>query len=146
MTLPRLGGGHLAVEDLRGRPVVLALFTTGPLSCQQEAREISRLHQRYRHRVHFVGVALDSHSNNAMVEAFVEVSGYGFPVLLATPTNLDLVGGLGATSVVPRTVLLDSAGRIVQDHTGRTDFKRLVESIQDLLRGGKLPRASVQTP
>lgn len=143
MTLPRLGGGEVAVGKLRGRPVVLVLFTTGPLQCQKEARDFVRLHQRYGKQVHFLGIALDSHTNLAMISAFVEVAGYRFPVLLATPTDLELVGGIGQTSVVPRTVLLDRAGRTIQDHVGRTDFNRLVVGIEGQLRGTRTPRATV---
>jgi peroxiredoxin len=143
MTLPRLGGGKVTVSDLRGRPVVLVLFTTGPLQCQKEAKDFVRLHQRFGKEVHFLGISVDTHANLTMIQAFVEVAGYGFPVLLATPTDLELVGGIGATNVVPRTVLLDRQGRIIQDHGGRTSFARLVEGIKGELRGERTPRATV---
>ena len=37
MTLQRLGGGEVSLQGLRGKPVLITLFTTWCLRCQAEA-------------------------------------------------------------------------------------------------------------
>ena len=136
MTLPRLGGGKLAIESYRGHPVLITLFTTWCLRCQAEAPLFIKIHeQRKPQGLEVVGIALDDLTKVSMVQTYVEFVGYTFPVLLAEPNNLELVAALGPTKRVPRTVLLDRAGRIVEDHVAQTHFDRLERALDKL--GGK---------
>jgi thiol-disulfide isomerase/thioredoxin len=134
MTLPRLGGGRVALSELRGNPVVITLFTTWCLRCQAEAPLFVQLHEHGEGRgLRILGIALD-HRGRPMVETYVEHVGFAFDVLLANPTDLELIGGLGITRQVPRTVLLNRKGAIVQDHhKGQTDFDRLRKGVEALL-------------
>jgi len=133
MTLPRLGGGSLSIESYRGHPVLVTLFTTWCLRCQAEAPLFVRLAER-EGALRVVGIALDDLTKVSMVQTYVGFVGFRFPVLLAEPTNLELVGGLGPTKQVPRTVLLDAKGVVVQDHVGQTDFPRLERALATLLK------------
>jgi hypothetical protein len=45
------------------------------------------------------------------------------------------VGALGKTRQVPRTVLLDSQGRVLLDMMGHTDFPALRRRLERLLFG-----------
>jgi len=49
------------------------------------------------------------------------------------PHDPPLVGAIGQTFHVPRTVLIDKAGRKVLDHKGQTDFRVVEQRIQGLL-------------
>lgn len=132
MTLPRLGGGKVSLAEVRGKPVVLALFTTWSLRCQAEAPLFVRIHERYRGKgLRVLGVAMDMQV--VLVKTYVEVVGLPFDVLLARPDDLELVGALGQTKQVPRTVLLDRRGQIVLDQRGQTDFTVLERRIRALL-------------
>ena len=131
MTLPRLGGGSLSIESYRGHPVLITLFTTWCLRCQAEAPLFVRLSER-EEGPRVVGIALDDLTKLSMVQTYVGFVGFRFPVLLAEPTSLELVGGLGPTKQVPRTVLLDAKGVVVQDHVGQTDFPRLERALAPL--------------
>lgn len=133
MTLPRLGGGSLSIETYRGHPVLITLFTTWCLRCQAEAPLFVRLSEREA-GLRVVGVALDDLTKLSMVQTYVGFVGFRFPVLLAEPTSLELVGGLGPTRQVPRTVLLDAKGVVVQDHVGQTDFPRLERALARLTK------------
>ena len=137
MTLPRVGGGKVSVSDLRGSPVVITLFTTWCLRCQAEARRFVQLHERKEVKV--LGVALDVTTGLTMIQTYVDFVGFRFDVLLARPDDLELVGGLGATKKVPRTLLLDRKGRIVLDQVGQTDFVKLEAAIKAL--SAKKPKA-----
>jgi cytochrome c biogenesis protein CcmG/thiol:disulfide interchange protein DsbE len=133
MTLPQLGGGSLSIESYRGHPVLITLFTTWCLRCQAEAPLFVRLSER-EEGLRVVGVALDNLTKLSLVQTYVGFVGFRFPVLLAEPTSLELVGGLGQTKQVPRTVLLDAKGALVQDHVGQTDFPRLERALATLLK------------
>jgi len=141
MTLPRVGGGKVSVSDLRGSPVVITLFTTWCLRCQAEASRFVQLHAREDLKV--LGVALDT-TGLTVIRTYVDFVGFRFPVLLARPDDLELVGGLGATKQVPRTVLLDRKGRIVLDQVGQTDFAELDAAIKAL--SPRQPKASPKKP
>ena len=136
MTLSRVGGGTLSLSSLRGRPVLITLFTTWCIPCQVEAQGFVRLDERFRPRgLAVVGIALNSGGTTPakLVDLYVEDVGFRFPVLLASPDDLELVGGLGLTRAVPRTVLLDGTGRAVLDQVGQTRFQALESTILELL-------------
>lgn len=134
MTLPRLGGGQVSLQELRGRPVLLTLFTTWCLRCQAEAPLFVQLHEQHGRRgLRILAVALDVRGR-PMVQPYVEFVGFKFDVLLARPDDIELVGGLGVTRQVPRTVLLDARGRIVLDQQGATDFAALRAGVERSLR------------
>ena len=136
MTLPRLGGGSVSLSKLRGGPVVISLFTTWCLRCQAEAPRLVELHARHRARgLVVLGVALDV-TTIELIKTYVEYVGFSFDVLLARPNDLELVGALGVTKQVPRTVLLDGQGKIVDDQLGSTNFDRLRQRIEPLLAAG----------
>lgn len=128
LTLPRLGGGTLSLEELRGQRVLLTIFATWDLRSQAEAPLMQQLHARRGERdLAVVGVYLGPLGAKGLplVRTFVEVMGITYPVLLAEPTNPELVGALGTTRQVPRTLLLDPQGRVELEMVGQTDFPRL---------------------
>ena len=136
-TLPLLRGGSLILASLRGSPVVLSLFSTWDLRCQAEASFFNQLKERHGPRgLEVLGVALAPPGNQSptLIKTYVEVTGMRHPVLLADPQNLELVGALGLTRRVPRTVLLDRQGRVVMDMVGQTDFPALRARIERMLR------------
>jgi thiol-disulfide isomerase/thioredoxin len=136
MRLPRLGGGELSLATLRGRPVVVTFFTTWCTLCLEEAPRVVRLDERFRPRgLAVLAVALLGEGARPadLVKLYVEDAGFRFPVLLAAPDNLELIGGLGRTQLIPRTVLLDRAGRPLLDHAGRTRFVELEKKILEQL-------------
>lgn len=136
LTLPRLGGGVLSLDAYRGRPVVLTLFTTWCFLCQAEAPSFQRLHERFgASGLQVLGVALNSEGARPMelVRLYVEDCGFRFPILLAEPDNLELIGAFGKTPQIPRTLLLDLEGRVTLDQLGQTRFAALEARIRELL-------------
>jgi thiol-disulfide isomerase/thioredoxin len=134
LTLPRLRGGTFAFSSLRGRPVLVALFTTWSLRCQLELPRLERLHERYRGRgLALVGIAIDQAREQALITTYVEVLRLRLEVLLSAPDDLELVSAFGLTRQVPRTLLLDGAGRVILDQSGQTLFPPLERKIQALL-------------
>lgn len=124
------------MRSLRGKPVLITLFTTGSIRCQAEMAIFIQLHEREGPRgLQVLGVALAPLGLRGLplVKTYVEVTKIPFAVLLAEPGNLELVGALGKTPQVPRTVLLDRGGSVVLDHRLRTRFPQLRAKINQLL-------------
>jgi thiol-disulfide isomerase/thioredoxin len=137
MTLPLLKGGEVALERMRGAPVVITLFTTWCLRCQAEAPLFNQLFAAHaRQGLRMLGIAVDVRTKVTLIRTYVEFVKFRFDVALAQPDDLELVGGLGRTRRVPRTVLLDRHGAIVLDHVGQTDFPALRRRVVQLLRAG----------
>ncbi len=136
LRLPRLRGGQVSLADLRGHPLLLALFATWDLRSQAEATTLEQLHQELGPRgLKVVGVALAPLGPQGLpiVQAYVEVMNLSFDVLLAQPDDLDLVAAVGLTRQVPRTLLLDRRGRVLLDQRGQTDFAALRARLRPLL-------------
>ena len=130
LELPRLGGGTLQFGATGGRTTVVFFFATWSLRAQAEASHFAELSAAFAKRARIVGVALDRRP--ALVKAYVEAMALPFPVALAEPTHLEMVAAFGLTRVVPRTIVFDGQGRILQRHEkGQTDF----DSLRRLLRG-----------
>ncbi|MBW2731700.1 MAG: TlpA family protein disulfide reductase [Deltaproteobacteria bacterium] len=131
LRLPRLGGGMVDLHELRGRPVLLFFFATWSLRAQAEAAQIKRIAARYG-QLAVVGIALDVKSK-ALVRAYVDFMGFSFPVAFVSPDDPRLLSAVGKTSRVPRSVLIDRGGRVIQDHRGgQTDFARLYRALDGL--------------
>lgn len=121
------------LAQFRGRPVLLFLFATWSLRAQAEAAEIKRIAARYS-GLAVVGIALDARARN-LVRTYVDFVGFRFPVALATADDLALISAVGATAKVPRSVLFDGRGQLVQDHArGQTDFGRLYRALDKVSR------------
>jgi peroxiredoxin len=136
LALPQLSGGTLSLEALRGRPVVVTLFTTWCFRCQAEAPALQRLHERFGPRgLAVLGVAMNSEGARPteLVRIYVEDCGFRFPILLAVPDDLELIGAFGKTPQIPRTLLLDRGGGVVLDQIGETRFVTLEAKILELL-------------
>jgi thiol-disulfide isomerase/thioredoxin len=136
MSLARLNGGRVSLDAHRGKPVLLTLFTTWCLPCQEDAPSFARLHDRFGSRgLVVLGIALNNQGATPikLVKLYAEEMGFRFDVLLASPEDLELVGAVGKTPLLPRTVLLDREGRAVLDQIGYTDFQVLEKKILELL-------------
>lgn len=141
MTLPLLGGGQIAVERHRGAPLLITLFTTWSLRCQAEAKIFNQIHAGHAGQgLRMLGIVLDINTRPELMQTYVEFVKYSFDVALARPDDLDLVGGLGPTRQVPRTVLLDRRGVKVLDQVGQTDFPALKRRLVQLLASKPRPR------
>ena len=122
LRLERWGGGTLDMSSARGRWALLSIFTSSSLRAQAEMPLFSRLIAQYgSERLVVLGVCVDLDSR--LAGTYLELIRPGFPVAISRMDDPRLVAAVGRTLAVPRTLLIDPKGRIVQDHhQGRTDF------------------------
>ena len=113
-TLPRLGGGELAVSDLRGGWVVVNYWATWCAPCRKEMPELSELHDE-RSDVTVLGLAFEDTDDEAF-ETFLEEFHASYPIL-----RVDVYQPpepFGAPKVLPTTIILDAEGRAVKAWLG----------------------------
>jgi thiol-disulfide isomerase/thioredoxin len=113
-SLPKLGGGELAVSDFRGQWVVLNYWATWCAPCRKEIPELSMMHAE-RADITVLGLAFEE-ADGADFEAFLGEFDVSYPLL-----QVDVFHPpepFGAPKVLPTTIVLDPAGRPVKAFLG----------------------------
>jgi peroxiredoxin len=132
--LPRIGGdGELALDDLRGRVVLLNFWATWCKPCEEEMPAMQRLQSALAAEgLALVAVSVDE--EREPVEAFRTRLGLDF-TLLWDPGQR--VSRLYQAYRFPETLLIDRDGRVVERYIGPRDWDAplYVERIRRLLDG-----------
>jgi len=111
--LETLDGRELALAELRGKPVVMNFWASWCVPCRLEMPILESAAQRYRGRVHFLGVNVLDRPQQA--KAFVRKLGVTFPSVMdedGTVLSRYRIVGL------PTTVFLMRSGHILEVHAG----------------------------
>ncbi|MFP4623227.1 MAG: TlpA family protein disulfide reductase [Gemmatimonadota bacterium] len=141
LELPRLTGGTLGLEELRGKVVMVNIWATWCPPCVREMPSMQRVYDAYRDDgLEIVAVAVDHRPGVAgpdgrvegPVSEFVDRLGLTFPVVL-DPTG-DTERRFG-TEHLPTTVLIDRSGRVrVREVGGRSwDEEPFIGMVESLL-------------
>jgi peroxiredoxin len=106
--LPNLDGGELALEDLRGKPVLLVFSDPECAPCDALAPELERLHRQTPE----LQVVMISRREEEANRKKVAENSLTFPVLLQKQWEISKLYGIFAT---PVAYLIDANGVIIQD-------------------------------
>jgi len=107
--LPRVGGGRLALKDLRGKLVLLDFWATWCVPCVRAIPELNALYRSQRERgVEVIGIAVDD-LEEAELAAWLAEKGVEYPVVRA---DADLAAAYDAY-VFPQHVLVSAQGTIL---------------------------------
>jgi cytochrome c biogenesis protein CcmG/thiol:disulfide interchange protein DsbE len=107
-TLKRLDGrGSLTLSSLRGRVVVVNFWASWCGPCKREAPLFQDAFERYRDRVHFLGIDTTDFTGDA--RAFVDRHGIGYPNV-RDPNGRVLAKYAGLP--LPRTFFIDRSGYV----------------------------------
>jgi cytochrome c biogenesis protein CcmG/thiol:disulfide interchange protein DsbE len=126
----RAGRPAVALEALRGKPVVLNFFASWCGPCVREMPAIQAMSERYRGKVHFVGVTFNDRREAA--RDVIERTGVTYPAAFDPQSDVavDYV-----VRVMPTTFFIGSDGHLVERKDGeiselqlRTVIDRLVQS------------------
>ncbi len=122
----------VALSDLRGTPIVLNIWASWCVPCQQEAPTLERAwRQQARPRgVLFLGLDMLDVTSDA--QTFMRHYRVDYPNI-RDPGN-DVPHSYGATGV-PETFFISARGRIVGHISGVSDSRQLTEGIRAALSG-----------
>ena len=124
---PMLEGDEvLALDDLRGKPVLVNFWASWCVPCEAEARYLEAAHREYGAEIDFLGVNVKDARSDAL--AFVEQYDVGY--MQVRDESLDWYEAFGLTGQ-PETFLIDAEGQIVEHVTGEftseADLFRLLD-------------------
>ncbi len=120
--LPRLDRGELALQDYRGRRVLLVFSDPECGPCEQLAPHLERFHRRHPD----IGVVMISRRDTDINRRKVEALGLTFPVVLQRHWQISLLYGMFVT---PMAYLIDEQGIIAADVASGVD------AVQALMSG-----------
>jgi cytochrome c biogenesis protein CcmG, thiol:disulfide interchange protein DsbE len=130
-----LEGQTLNVQELgkSGKITVISFWATWCSPCKKELDAIKDYYDEWKEKygVELIAVSVDDARTAAKVPAMVKEKGWEYRILLDTNKEFSQTANVAS---VPYTILLNSTGNIVFEHTGYTpgDELELEEKIKEL--------------
>jgi peroxiredoxin len=124
-------GKKIALEDLRGKPVIVTFWATDCPACIEEIPYWTALYRQFHDR------GLELIAVSMYYDPPSHVVGMAQAGRLPYDVALDLTGeqarAFGNVELIPTTFVIDLAGRIVERKTGAADPDNLTSLIKKLL-------------
>ena len=124
-------GKPVKLSELRGKPVVINLWTSWCIYCKQEMPDFEKLYEQYGQDVHFLMVNVTPADTRADAEKYIAESGYNFPVYYDTDGSLAENYYSGS---VPTTYFLNAKGEAVTYVPGAVSADILEQGIQMIMQ------------
>jgi peroxiredoxin len=130
-SLPDLRGRSVALNNFRGKPVLLTFWASWCRPCVAEANLFDRLNQEMGTRLAVLGLDLDDDPEE--LQHFLKIQPLSYPILIAgdflspIPRAYDLVGTL------PLTIIIDPHGYIVYLQSGFSPSGPLESRVRSLV-------------
>lgn len=126
-----LGGGTLASEQLRGKPVVMNFWASWCVPCEDEAPLFKEAHERYGDDIAFLGVNIKD--GEADAKEFDERWGLEYPDIRDEDNRIFTDYGLTGQ---PETFFIDANGVIVEHVNGPVSAETLEFLLAELAARG----------
>jgi thiol-disulfide isomerase/thioredoxin len=127
-----LDGQKNALENLRGKPVLVTFWATDCDNCLKEIPLFSDIHERYHARgLEVLGISMYYDPPNLVVE-FNKL--HPLPYLMTLDIEKKFSKAFGDVNVTPTTFLLDAKGKIVWQKVGLIDSAELTSQIEKHLK------------
>lgn len=122
-------GNEVKLSDYFGKPIVLNFWASWCGPCQQEMPHFEKAYPEYEDDVTFLIVDLADgvRESTDSGKAFIEESGYTFPVYFDTKSEGAVAYGITS---IPTTFFIDKDGDIVTKYSGSLTEKKLLERIE----------------
>lgn len=134
VTFTTLDGETVALESLRGQPVLVTFWATDCPTCIDEIPHLQALHDDMAERgVKVVGVAMH-YDDPALIETIVEAREMTY--VIAHDQDRSVSRGFGEVRVTPTSYLIDPDGRVVWQRLGLLDMERVRGQIERMLERG----------
>jgi len=121
-----LEGGRFGPAQAEGHALVVVFWSTSCPFCRRHNQHVEKLHRAAAgHRLSVLGVARDR--DPAAVHRHAREHGYTFPITL---DHAPLAAALSARRIIPLTVTVDRAGRLLQVIPGEMFESDVLELLQ----------------
>ena len=119
------------LSDYRGKAVILNFWASWCPPCKREMPDFQEAYDKYGQQVEFLMVNLTDGQRETVDSAnkFISDSGYTFPVYYDNDMEGAYTYDLRS---VPRTVVIDADGNIVNIYYSMVDYNTLESAISDL--------------
>ena len=124
-----LDGDPLAVQDFRGKPVVLVVWGSWCAPCRDEAPDVVGAAEELGDDVQFVGINIRD-ASTAQARAFTRKFGVDFPSFYS-PSGEALLAfpGVLGLRTIPAFAVLDSEGRVGASIIGRLPSRQTLVDV-----------------
>lgn len=131
-SLPNENGVAQALNQYKGKIIVLNFWATWCPPCREEMPELSQLHtENQTKNVVVLGIAIDE---IGLVKEFTRETPVSYPLFAAEDEGMALGNDLGNDKgVLPYTVIIDANGKVIKTHFGRINKALLETSLRPLL-------------
>jgi peroxiredoxin/outer membrane lipoprotein-sorting protein len=126
-SLKTLEGEPVALEQTRGKVVVLDFWATWCPPCREELPSIEKLREEFAGQVQFFGV---NDEDSGTVKDFLRKHKYELPVLMDGKRQVDRQYGVSA---IPTMFIIDKQGVIRQHFIGSRSEAKLRQAIQSVV-------------
>lgn len=123
-SLPVLGGGELALAELRGQPVILDFWATWCAPCIHQIPVLNAFHERYGDEVAVLGISVDVRGED-VVGPFADEHEMAYRVLLGEEGLAQDYGAIG----FPSLYVIGPDGVISVAHVGLISLEELEAAV-----------------
>ena len=129
--LPNENGVNQALNQYKGKIIVLNFWATWCPPCREEMPELSQLNIEHKNKNLIVlGIAIDELS---LVKEFTHSTPVSYPLFVAENEGMAIASNLGNDKgVLPYTVIIDTHGKVVKTFFGRITKTLLETTISSL--------------
>lgn len=126
-------GGNLALEDLKGKYVYIDVWATWCGPCRQEIPFLKEIEEEYKgKKIDFVSISVDSPADHETWKTFVKEQQLGGIQLYADKKGEDQFIERYNVEFIPRFILIDPDGKIVNASAPRPSEPALKELFDSL--------------
>ena len=126
--------GTIQSKDLKGKVVLINIFATWCPPCQKELAEVQKtLWPKFKDNKNFRMLVIGREHTDEQLTKYNEKKGFTFPLY---PDPKREITGKFATSLIPRTYLINKEGKVIEATSGYTDeaMVKLIQEIEKALK------------
>jgi len=133
VTFTTITGAKIALNELRGRPVIVTFWATDCRSCIEEIPDLIDLYNQYHAAgLEMIAVAMYYDPPNHVVDM---TKAKQLPYHVALDLDSAHAQAFGGVMFTPSTFLIAPDGSVVDKKIGLFDRVKMKESIESLLKG-----------
>jgi peroxiredoxin len=131
ITLSSIDGRAIALQELRGRPVLVTFWATSCPGCLREIPHLAELYRELSPRgLEVIGIAMYYDPPNRVLKLQQQQD---IPYTITLDVQAEASRAFGNVRVTPTSFLIDPDGRIVYRNSGRMHLEKVREKILVML-------------